>query len=665
MFWICSKQYADIIYKDENERDYVVIEGVYKYCDELMKLNTTRIYPGVYDKDDEGGIDYVEEEEDENEEEEDIKDYSHFTDEHIMKYWYKDAKYQFYYLSTKKLYDVIIDQIKRTLTIKLNDNEIVSPINIMLEEIKDKEYNQYSHYSDDGKSFYWRETKKYYEVTDLTGDNYIYADDIWSQAHPNDKIPSDVNKPQFFEENNVQTSWKKDTEFNPPWFWYKNQWSKVMMDEVYLHMKITIENEEHNCISILRDYEYEQALKHNPNEWSHYDYNHNAFYYIKDKQWYVVNVNDLNKDYIVIDNEMIYIDSIINDEKRIIEKEVYINNDLNKWSHYNIHADEFYFRETKQWHEVIREGTDDCFNANKGNVSIKYKIEEVLNNEEMLKIKYYDKYKQIEPILKEEAWEIEQQYYHDNDLNKWSHYDISGERFWWKAREYWFDITLTPDTDPGFEDFVEEQPPHHTAWIFDNEDKEKNSNENDDILNCDEEEEEQEEEDNDEIFTVSSVGEFLINPLSQYNSLKNRLEISFEVNMDIIETDDNNNITGRFYSRGYVHKIEILDISDKLSEITGFVKGEVRERTLSEAKHEVDRNGTKASYLIIRASNLFKPYGFDYLTLWCDKVYNTGYMVNLPKAISDPNEATKYYHNQIVGYLMNTVCSNQYMTTCF
>ena len=76
------------------------------------------------------------------------------------------------------------------------------------------------------------------------------------------KIPSDVNKPQFFEENNVQTSWKKDTEFNPPWFWYKNQWSKVMMDEVYVHMKITIANEEHNCISILRDYEYEMPSIH-------------------------------------------------------------------------------------------------------------------------------------------------------------------------------------------------------------------------------------------------------------------------------------------------------------------------------------------------------------------------------------------------------------------
>ena len=47
----------------------------------------------------------------------------------------------------------------------------------------------------------------------------------------------------------------------------------------------------------------------------------------------------------------------------------------------------------------------------------------------------------------------------------------------------------------------------------------------------------------------------------------------------------------------------------------------------------------------------------------CNKVFNTGSIFNLNEALPDPNKSSEYFRNQMIGYLMNTVSSNQYMTT--
>ena len=240
--------------------------------------------------------------------------------------------------------------------------------------------------------------------------------------------------------------------------------------------------------------------------------------------------------------------------------------------------------------------------------------------------------------------ELEHEY---NPHMQWSHWAHDGY-FYWRNTNRHYEVS----GDKTY--FVIDDTKYHINEILVEEEQERNHPE---------EEEDDGDEDLDKLTKVVSVGEFLINPLSQYNSTKNRLEIAFEVSMDVLETDNDNNIIKKYYSRGYVYKIKIIDITDKLSEITGFVKGQVKQETLAEAKHETDKNEQKANYLIIRADNMFKPYDFDYLTISCDKVYNTGYIVNQNKYISDPCESTVFYQNQIIGYLMNTVCSNQYMTT--
>ena len=296
-----------------------------------------------------------------------------------------------------------------------------------------------------------------------------------------------------------------------------------------------------------------------------------------------------------------------------------------EYSHYSVDFKRFYYYGKLKWCEVRRE--DDGFDY-------------AIYNE------YGEKKRMIIDI-----WLLDLTMAPINPHLKQS-FVTNDDHFYWVDTERFYDI-VTLDDMPNLHFIKKDNTYYNIEQIIENE------RETDPPPN---EEEEEAFEDLDNLTKLVSVGEFLINPLSQYNSIKNRLEIAFEVSMDVLEIE-NDEIKFKYYSRGYVYKIEILDITDKLSEITGFVKGQVKEETLVDAKHEIDKKEQKADYLIIRANNMFKPYDFDYLTISCDKVYNTGYIVNQNKYISNPSESTSFYQNQIIGYLMNTVCSNQYMTT--
>ena len=354
------------------------------------------------------------------------------------------------------------------------------------------------------------------------------------------------------------------------------------------------------------------------------------------------------------------------DNETIIKGRIYTENilyekyKLNEWSHYNLGKDKFYYKETKKWDDVWTYEGKEYISGKKGTASVRLYTEDIFNEEDEIKNLTTLK---TEDIINEEKWKLEQEYYSKNGMNSWSHYNIDGTKFWWKDRQWWFEIINDPSDENGpyIKDTIEEQPIHHMGWIFGQEDPKKNDAGKIDFPEI-EEEEDEEEEVKEYLNKISAVGEFIITPLSGYNNLKNRLELGFEVSMDILNTEGET-IKNRYYSRGYVTKIIIEDISEKLSEITGFVKNQIKEKSYIQSEFNVYQKQAKAEYLCIRGAKLFKPYFFEFITLSCNKVFNTGSIFNLNEVLPDPNKSSEYFRNQIIGYLMNTVSSNQYMTT--
>ena len=102
---------------------------------------------------------------------------------------------------------------------------------------------------------------------------------------------------------------------------------------------------------------------------------------------------------------------------------------------------------------------------------------------------------------------------------------------------------------------------------------------------------------------------------------------------------------------------EITDISSALSHLTG-ITANIPFIAASEKVIDVSVQVFKATML-----KPFNPQYWNYITLTCNKVYNTATIVNQTHYNVQPNEATQFYKCQIMGYMINQSPTQTYITT--
>ena len=99
------------------------------------------------------------------------------------------------------------------------------------------------------------------------------------------------------------------------------------------------------------------------------------------------------------------------------------------------------------------------------------------------------------------------------------------------------------------------------------------------------------------------------------------------------------------------------DISSELSHLTGITRGV----TFSETNEKVSDKSLQVFKAVMVKP--FNPQYWNYITLTCNKVYNTATIVNQTHYITQPNEATQFYKCQIMGYLVNQSTLKTFITT--
>ena len=668
-FWYFPLKKYYLVYYNENDEPYIIVPDilnngidVIKKVNELLNLNVARTFPGNYENnEEEDEIEFVEEEEEEEEEEE-MYETSYFENMNVLKYWYTEAENRFWDKTSEEIYECTQNENRFPIAkFKVDEHEYEQNcIKVILEEIYAQKletdiFNLSCYLTED--LFYYAPEEDWYLVENgqITLDKHVES---YIKEYPKEMS-------HFIEESQYTfTLWNKTAETNYKfWFAPMQEEYEVLIEENYRLPYIMVYSEKIYIMDILIDENHGSFLDEE-----------NALYYYEPQDKYYECYYDSTWErwhfFLEYENEngqlrqeMCFIDSeneTIPQGRLYTEKILYEEYKLNEWSHYNLDKDIFYYKETKKWDDVWTYEGKEYISGKKGTASVRLYTEDIFNEEDEIKNLTTLK---TEDIINEEKWKLEQEYYSKNGMNSWSHYNIDGTKFWWKDRQWWFEI-LYDEADnnrPYIKDTIEEQPIHHMGWIFGQEDPKKNDAGKIDFPEI-EEEEDEEEEVKEYLNKISAVGEFIITPLSGYNNLKNRLELGFEVSMDILNTEGET-IKNRYYSRGYVTKIIIEDISEKLSEITGFVKNQIKEKSYIQSEFNVYQKQAKAEYLCIRGAKLFKPYFFEFITLSCNKVFNTGSIFNLNEVLPDPNKSSEYFRNQIIGYLMNTVSSNQYMTT--
>ena len=130
---------------------------------------------------------------------------------------------------------------------------------------------------------------------------------------------------------------------------------------------------------------------------------------------------------------------------------------------------------------------------------------------------------------------------------------------------------------------------------------------------------------------------------------KNRLEMY--VLKPLVYHDNNNHCYWNLTS------FELTDISSVLSHLTGITPN-IR---FIETNEKVSDKSTQ----VFKASMVkpFNPQYWNYITLTCNKVYNTATIVNQTRYNTQPNEATEFYKCQIMGYMINQSPSQTYITS--
>ena len=106
-----------------------------------------------------------------------------------------------------------------------------------------------------------------------------------------------------------------------------------------------------------------------------------------------------------------------------------------------------------------------------------------------------------------------------------------------------------------------------------------------------------------------------------------------------------------------ITSFELIDISKALSHLTGITPG----IPFTETNEKVSDKSTQVFKTTMQKP--FNPQYWNYITLTCNKVYNTATIVNQTYYNTTPSEATQFYKCQIMGYMVNQSPTQQYITT--
>ena len=129
----------------------------------------------------------------------------------------------------------------------------------------------------------------------------------------------------------------------------------------------------------------------------------------------------------------------------------------------------------------------------------------------------------------------------------------------------------------------------------------------------------------------------------------NRLEMY--VMKPLVYHDNNNKCYWNLTS------FEITELSPALARLTGITS----DVTFTELNKTMDKQSRQVFYSLMRKP--FNPQYWNYITLTCNKVYNTASIVNQTHYNVQPNEATEFYKCQIMGYMVNQSPMKTYITT--
>lgn len=149
--------------------------------------------------------------------------------------------------------------------------------------------------------------------------------------------------------------------------------------------------------------------------------------------------------------------------------------------------------------------------------------------------------------------------------------------------------------------------------------------------------------------TVTTIAQKLTLDIVFTWSAKNRLVMY--VLKPLVYHDNNNKCYWNLTS------FEILEISPALAHLTGITP----KIPFIETNEKVSDASTQVFKATMRKP--FNPQYWNYITLTCNKVYNTAAIVNQTHYNTQPNEATQFYKCQIMGYMVNQSPSQTYITT--
>ena len=102
---------------------------------------------------------------------------------------------------------------------------------------------------------------------------------------------------------------------------------------------------------------------------------------------------------------------------------------------------------------------------------------------------------------------------------------------------------------------------------------------------------------------------------------------------------------------------EITDISPALRHLTGITTNV----SFKESNEKVSDKSLQVFKGVM--TKPFNPQYWNYITLTCNKVYNTATIVNQTHYNTQANEATQFYKCQIMGYMVNQSPTQTYIST--
>ena len=101
-----------------------------------------------------------------------------------------------------------------------------------------------------------------------------------------------------------------------------------------------------------------------------------------------------------------------------------------------------------------------------------------------------------------------------------------------------------------------------------------------------------------------------------------------------------------------ITEFEILEVSPVFSRLTGITPSGLFTRD-----HVNRDDKSVVNVLSYVTTKIFHPQYFNYMTLTCNKVYNTASIVNQTEYNTAISDSSKFYQSQVMGYMVNTCAS--------